>query len=251
MNRQQGMKSLIITCRTIQAEVGKVIEQTECGFPVIYLESALHNEPDKLRGVLQEVLNRVSNVEQVLVVMGYCGNAILGLKPEGFRLVIPRADDCITMLLGSQQKRAEVQRTMPTYFLSSGWLTSWEQMERTIFEEYERTIKRYGREKADKILRITFKHYKRIGLIDTGEFPLAELMAKAKIHADFLQLKCEVIPGTLDYLRKFLTGPWDQDFIVIHPGETIAMEHLFGKEAGHSQAAATPDPKTEEKKHGR
>lgn len=242
MNRQQGLKSLIITCRTIQAEVDKAIKQTDCGFPVLYLESALHNEPDKLRGVLQEVLNRAGNVDQVLVLMGYCGNAILGLKPAGFRLVIPRADDCLTMLLGSQQKRAEVQRTMPTYFLSSGWLTSWEQMERTIFEEYERTIKRYGREKADKILRITFKHYKRIGLIDTGEFPLAELMAKAQVHADFLQLTCEVIPGTLAYLRKFLTGPWDQDFIIINPGETIVMEHLFGKRENGSLPPDKPAP---------
>lgn len=223
------MKSLIITCRTIQAEVDKAISQTGCHFPVMYLESALHNEPDKLRLVLQETLSRTSNVEQVLLVTGYCGNAILGLKPEGFRLVVPRADDCLTMLLGSQQKRTEVQRTMPTYFLSSGWLASWEQMERTVFEEYERTIRRYGKEKADKILRITFKHYKRIGLIDTGEFPLEELIQKAQVHAEFLNLTCEVIPGTLNYLKKFLTGPWDNDFIIIESGETIAMEHLFGK----------------------
>ncbi|HWR05565.1 DUF1638 domain-containing protein [Sporomusa sp.] len=223
------MKSLIITCRTIQAEVDKAIQQTDCRFPVIYLESALHNEPDKLRSVLQEALSRASNVDQVLLVMGYCGNAILGLKPAGFRLVVPRADDCLTMLLGSQQKRTEVQRTMPTYFFSSGWLASWEQMERTTFEEYERTIKRYGKEKADKILRITFKHYKRVGVIDTGEFPLDELMAKAQVHADFLNLKCEAIPGTLGYLKKFLTGPWDNDFIVIDSGETIVMEQLFGK----------------------
>jgi hypothetical protein len=224
------MKSLIITCRTVQAEVDKAIEQTGTRFPVMYLESALHNEPDKLKLVLQEALHRMANVDQVLLVMGYCGNAILGLKPEGFRLVVPRADDCITMLLGSQQRRAEVQRNMPTYFFTSGWLSCWEKMDKTVFEEYERTLKRYGKVKADKILQITFKHYKRVGLIDTGAFPLDELMPKAQEYADFLKLKCEIIPGTMDYLKKFLTGPWDDDFIIINSGETIVMEHLFGKQ---------------------
>jgi hypothetical protein len=55
-------------------------------------------------------------------------------------------------------------------------------------------------------------------------------MPKAQEYADFLKLKCEIIPGTMDYLKKFLTGPWDDDFIIINSGETIVMEHLFGKQ---------------------
>jgi hypothetical protein len=225
------MKSIIITCRTVKAEVDKAIEETGCHYSVLALESALHNEPDKLRKVLQETLDRISNVDQVLLMMGFCGNAILGLKPEGFNLIVPRADDCITMLLGSQAKRTEVQRMMPTYFLSRGWLDCWELMERTIFDEYERTLQRYGKEKAQKILRITFKHYKRIGLIDTGAFEMEEMLKKSQNYATFLNLQCEIIPGTMNYLKKFLIGPWDDDFIIIHSGETVELEHLFGKQA--------------------
>lgn len=224
------MKSLIITCKTIKAEVNKAIEETGFEAPVIYLESGLHNFPENLHKVLQTELDRISNVDQVLMVMGYCGNAILGLKPEGFRVVVPKADDCLTMLLGSQKKRKEVQNDLPTYFLSKGWLDSLEAIEGTMYEDFNRTEKKYGRARAEKILRLTFKHYHRIGLIDTGTFELKGLLERAQIHADFLKLKCDVIPGTLNFITKFLTGPWDDDFLIFNSGETIALEHIFGND---------------------
>ncbi|MCR4435237.1 MAG: DUF1638 domain-containing protein [Clostridiales bacterium] len=224
------MKSLIISCRTIKAEVDKVIEETGCNYPVLYVESGLHNEPEKLKSVLGELLFRTSNVEQVLLVMGYCGNSVMGLKPENFRLIIPRADDCITMLLGSSKRRKEVQNEAATYFFSRGWLDYWEDMEKTMFDEIRRTEEKYGKERANRFMRLAFKHYKRMGVIDTGDFDLEKMMVKARQHAEMMGLNCEVIPGTLNFLRKFLTGPWDDDFIIINPGETIVPEHLYGKE---------------------
>lgn len=224
------MQALIITCHTLKTQIDKVISETGCPYTVLTLELALHNEPEKLRKVLQETLDRISNVDQVLLVMGFCGNAVVGLKPDGFRLVLPKADDCITMLLGSQNKRTEIQRNMPTLFFSRGWLDCWDQIEKIVLGDYERTLKRYGKEKADKILQLTFKHYKRIGLIDTGDFDLEKYFEMAKKYADLLKLKCEVIPGTMSYLEKFITGPWGKDFIIINSGETVILEHLYGKD---------------------
>ncbi|WP_411680141.1 DUF1638 domain-containing protein [Clostridium thailandense] len=222
------MKSLIISCHTIKAEVDKVIEETGFEYPVLYMESGLHNEPEKLKKVLQETLNEISNVEQVLLVMGYCGNAIMGLRAQEFRLIIPRADDCITMLLGSQKRRKLVQREAATYFFSRGWLNYWEELEKGVFQDMKRIEKKYGKDRANRLLRTAYKNYKRVGVIDTGDFELDEIMVKAKQNADRLGLKCEVIPGTLDFIRKFLTGPWDDDFVIINPGEIIVPEHIYG-----------------------
>jgi hypothetical protein len=45
-----------------------------------------------------------------------------------------------------------------------------------------------------------------------------------------MQLPCEVIPGTMSYLEKFLTGPWgEEDFIVLQPGEQVLYTHLFAQ----------------------
>ncbi|MCL6477275.1 MAG: hypothetical protein K6T65_02545 [Peptococcaceae bacterium] len=32
--------------------------------------------------------------------------------------------------------------------------------------------------------------------------------------------------GLHRYLKKLLTGPWDDEFVVIEPGTNIALEHL-------------------------
>ncbi|MFZ7120191.1 MAG: DUF1638 domain-containing protein [Eubacteriaceae bacterium] len=222
------MKSIIISCNTIRAEVDLMIGKTGCDYPVIYLESGLHNYPEKLSAVLQENLNRISNVDQVLLVMGYCGNAVVGLKPEGFKLIIPRADDCITMLLGSQNIRKEVQEEKYTYFLSKGWIDMFEDIEKTMVDELERMEKRYGKAKGKKIWKMAFKHYERLGVIDIGEFNLEEMMENAKEKAELMDLECEVIPGTTKLLEKVLTGPWDENkFLIIKSGETVSTKQVL------------------------
>lgn len=222
------MRSVILSCNTIRAEVDQVIEKTDFSGTVLYLESGLHNEPKRLHQVLQETLNRISNVDQVLLVMGYCGNAVLDLKPRGFRLIVPKADDCITMLLGSQEKRKIAQEEKYTYFFSKGWLDHFDDIESTIMQDLERMIQKYGKARAMRIFRSMFAHYQRIGVIDTGTFNLDEMMEKAKKQAELMQLVCEVIPGTISFLEAFLTGPWETDqFIIINSGDTLRHSHLF------------------------
>ncbi|HZK24655.1 MAG TPA: DUF1638 domain-containing protein [Oscillospiraceae bacterium] len=226
------MKSIVITCATIRKEIDQAISKTGFTSPVLYLEAGLHNYPKKLHLALQELLNRVANVDQVLLVMGYCGNAVLDLEARDYRLLIPRADDCLTMLLGSQKRRLEVQNEKQTYFFSPGWLDHFEDLEKDMVQGRARMEQRYGKEKARKLFREMFKHYRRAGLIDTGTFELDELLVKAQQRAAEMELDCEVIPGTMSYLEKFLAGPWEKkDFIILQPGEKVHYSHLFGNEA--------------------
>ncbi|NTW72710.1 MAG: DUF1638 domain-containing protein [Eubacteriaceae bacterium] len=221
------MKTVILTCNTIRAEVDQMIEKTGCTYPAIYLESGLHNYPDKLREAMQQILDRLSNIDQVLVVMGFCGNAILGLKSDKFRLIFPKADDCLTLLLGSMKARKEVQREKTTYFLSKGWLDMFDDVEKTMVDELHRMEKRYGKEKAERIFRLSFKHYKRLGVIDTGTFDVEEMLKLAEKTNELMQLESvETLPGTMNFLERFLTGPWEnvEDFIIIEPGREVKLE---------------------------
>ncbi|MGI6659770.1 MAG: DUF1638 domain-containing protein [Dethiobacteraceae bacterium] len=224
------MSSLVITCATIRKEIEQAIKKTGFSDPVLFLEPGLHNYPKKLHVALQELLDRAANVEQVMLVMGYCGNAVLNLQARDYRLIIPRADDCLTMLLGSQQRRLEVQSEKQTYFFSPGWLDHFEDLEQDMIQGMARMEQRYGKERALQLYREMFKHYQRAGLIDTGTFALDELLVKAQQRAAEMQLPCEVIPGTMSYLEKFLTGPWgEEDFIVLQPGEQVLYTHLFAQ----------------------
>ena len=44
--------------------------------------------------------------------------------------------------------------------------------------------------------------------------------------AAFFGLACEEMAGSLDYIRRLLAGPWDddEDFIVVRPGERIEQQ---------------------------
>lgn len=216
------MNTLIIACRTIADELNMIIKETNCNFPILWIDSGLHNHPELLRERLQQELNHISNVDQILLAFGYCGNALLGITAPNCKLIFPRVDDCITLLLGSCQKRKEISDEMGTYFLTKGWLD----YETNIWVEYQDAVKKYGKSRADRIFKAMLQHYKRLAIVETGAYSLDAFIEKTKEIAENLKLTHQVIPGELRYMRKLLTGPWDSEFIVINPGETIAISHI-------------------------
>jgi hypothetical protein len=218
------MNTVIVACRTIAEELNAVVNEINCKYPILWIESSLHIEPESLKKRMQEELDHISNVDQVLLAFGYCGNALLGLKASNYKMIFPRVDDCITLLLGSCGKRKEVSNEMGTYFLTKGWLD----YEKNIWVEYQETVKRYGKVKADKIYKVILQHYERLGVIETNAFPMEDFLKRTQQIAKDLNLKQEVIPGTLRYIKKLLTGPWDEEFVLIKPNETITLEHIYG-----------------------
>lgn len=138
------MKTYILACSTLQEELNDAMKQTNLDIPVIWLKSGLHNVPRKLNAALQEAINQAEGegAEQILFAFGFCGNAMAGLASSTARLVIPRADDCITLLLGSFKRRQAIQSEQGTYFMTKGWLDG----ERNIWTEYRYVMERYGEE---------------------------------------------------------------------------------------------------------
>ena len=218
------MNTLIIACRTISDELNLAVKETGCDYPILWIESGLHINPDALRIRLQEEMEHLSNIEQVLMAFGYCGNSLLGLIPPTYRMIFPRVDDCITLMLGSCQKRKEISDEMGTYFLTKGWLD----YEKNIWVEYQDTIKRMGKSKADRVYNLLLKHYKRLAVIDTGAYKMEDFLSRSQNVAKDLKLEHQTVPGTLRYLKKLLTGPWDEEFITIQPGETVILDHIYG-----------------------
>ncbi len=229
------MDTVIIACRTIADELRVALRETGCTYPVLWIESGLHLRPESLRTRLQEELDHIGNISQALLAFGYCGNALLGLKAGDFRVIFPRVDDCITLMLGSGSRRNAIGRECGTYFLTKGWLD----FERNIWVEYQETVKRHGKEKADRIFKVMLRHYQRLGVIDTGAYDLGSFLERVRNIGEALALKPQVIPGTLDYLKKLLTGPWDEDFIIINPGETVTVEHIYGGAASSTRGIST------------
>lgn len=209
------MATVIISCRTIEPELRKAMEEVHCSFEVRWLESGLHNVPRNLNQRIQELLEDCEGCDRVLLAMSFCGNSVVGLKTGNFSLVIPRCDDCISLLVGSVQKRMEY---FGTYFLTEGWLWG----ERNIWAEYEMCVKKYGARRAEWVFSTMLANYRNLALLDTGCFEQEALEEQVRAIADKLHLQYISIPGTLDYLKELLTGPWPEErFVVVQPNCTV------------------------------
>ncbi|HWR07692.1 DUF1638 domain-containing protein [Sporomusa sp.] len=218
------MGTAILACQTLQDELTLAIKTTGVDYPVIYVESGLHNTPELLHKRIQEEINRIDNVDIILLVFGYCGNSLLDIKSDKATLVLPKVDDCIPLLLGSCEARKNIAKEMGTYFLTKGWLD----YENNLIREYERCIARYGQIRALKIMKIMMGHYKRFMLIDTGAYAVDSVLLQTQNFAERLNLCHEVIPGSLRLFHKLLQGLWDEEFLVLEPGKSVTMNDICG-----------------------
>jgi hypothetical protein len=218
------MGRIILACRTLIEEITRAVEETGVDYPVKWVESGLHLYPDKLGTALQREIDSITNVDTVIVGYGLCGNALLGIEAAGARLVVPRVDDCISLLLGSYQARIDLAREMGTYFLTRGWLEN----ESNIIRDYDRCLERYGEERTKKVFRTILTHYRRLALIDTGTYDLDDdYIKRACGIMERLGLETTVVKGSLGYIKQLLTGPWDESFVVVEPGGKLTFEDFM------------------------
>jgi hypothetical protein len=197
---------------------------------VRWISSGLHNTPKKLTAVLEEELSACNGYSKVLLAMGFCGNVLTGLRVGDFTLIIPRVDDCISLLLGSCRNRLALTKDNGSYFLTAGWLRG----ERNIWLEYEYAMGKYGEKLGKEIFKAMFGHYKSLMLLNTGCYRLEKAEPQTRMIAEALNLEYKLIPADISYIHDLLCGPWGNDkFLALPPGHTILSTDLvlsFGLE---------------------
>ncbi len=127
------------------------------------------------------------------------------------------------MLLGSAERRRAVSKETCSYFLTRGWLES----ENNLAEEYAYCVRKFGVKRALTIMRAMLKSYRHLTLIDTGAYKIEQLRPRTEELAATLGLCHKVIEGSQRLFQKLLTGPHDEEFIQVEPGEEITLDHLL------------------------
>ncbi len=221
---------MVIACATVIEEMAPLLPED-----VSYetLDFGLHLHPNNLRETLQRKIEQVSSRADVLLLgYGLCSTAVVGLKATEATLVIPRTDDCIGIFLGScAAYRQQVQQEPGTYYLTKGWI----QVGDSPFEEHKRLIQKYGEAKAERMTHLMLKNYKRLGFINTGEYEIERYRNYAREAAERYGLRFEEIPGSLALISKMVFGPWDEEFVVVPPGETVRFEDFTSFAPGSEQ----------------
>ena len=129
-------------------------------------------------------------------------------------------DDCIAMMLGSNEAFAEQSaKACGTYYVAKAYLAECD----TIFSEHEKLIEKRGRERAEKMMRLLLAHYTRVVLIDTGRYDLEPIRAQVAAFAEHFDLAVEDVPGTTRILDALVAGGWGEDFVVALPGHELTL----------------------------
>jgi len=214
--------TLVMACATVIEEMLPLLPE---GMDHQVFDFGLHVNPDKLRNTLQEAIDAVSGqYDTIILGYGLCSQAVIGIKANGCRLVCPRVDDCIAIFLGSRGAYTTQCRTEPgTYYLTKGWI----EVGHTPFSEYDRFLQRYGKERAERIFKLMLGNYKRLALINTGQYELKNYREYARRTAERFGLRYEEIEGSDTLVKKTLFGPWDDEFVVLEPGETFTLEQFY------------------------
>ncbi len=215
-------RTLIMACATVIEDMLPILPE---GIRHKVFDFGLHIHPEKLRKTLQEAIDGVpAEIDTILLGYGLCSMAVVGISSQRCTLVVPRVDDCIAIFLGSRAAYSQQARTEPgTYYLTKGWIESGE----TPFTEYEKTEQRLGPERAASVYKLMMKNYKRLALINTGQYEMERYRAYTRKTAGQFGLYFEEIEGSNELVKKMLYGPWDGEFVVVKPGETVRLEHFY------------------------
>lgn len=232
-------KTKIIACAVVIEELrSRLSEEIEYET----LDFGLHGTPEVLKSKLQESIDRSQDFDTIVLAYGTCGMAVMGLRSESATLVIPRADDCITLLLGSREAYLKQQRENPgSLFTSKGWIEGridegTQGMTRNM-KMYQRLVEKHGEERAKRIQAVyeekyRLKHYKRLAFITTsGEADLDKYKEQARTRASNLNLRYEEIPGSPVLMERIANGDWNEDFVVIPPGHTVTFEDFWSSDS--------------------
>ncbi len=235
------MPRVVIACRVLEGLLAPYLR--EAGIPMIPMEYGLHCTPGLMAAALQQEIDRLPNSSTVILGYGLCGNGLVGLKARQHTLIVPRADDCITLLLGSYERYvAEFSAEPGTYYLTKGWLASGSHPLR----EYRELVEKYGQESADWIIDEQYRNYRRLALVAPSQSELDACHAQALEVAEFCAarwgFRYEELVGSTDFVERLVTETPQlrkstDDFLVIPPGGEIKQE-MFWRELGHGKQPA-------------
>lgn len=220
----------VIACEVLRLEVESLRpEDVVC----VFMRQDLHNQPEMLRGALREALAQMEaahpQLTDIVLAYGLCSKAIEGVRTARCRLIIPRAHDCITLLMGDRHEYARYLAAHPgTYWYSPGWnATGTQPGPQRYARAYEDYLLRFDEDDAQYLMETEqswLREYSRATYVDVGVGDRAAGLAYARECADWLRWEYDLYPGDSSLLRDLLRGEWDGErFLVLARGETAVQ----------------------------
>jgi hypothetical protein len=246
------MRLLLIGCGLLIRELSDAITHSPHLVDARYLPAALHDSGAKLmRQRLQQEIDSIDCSSYDAIVLGYglCGTGLAGVTAPAIPLVLPRAHDCITLLMGSREEYAAYfNANSGVYFRSVAWIERAVEMHDQVHsgglsQDRDALIAQYGEEAGQYLYEEATRYrqsYSKLTYIRTGSEFDDHFAEKARVEACDRNWTFEELAGELTLFRRLLAGDWESDFLVVRPGHVIAetYDEEITKAAPSSSCAA-------------
>ena len=195
------MRFQLIACGGLYREFCRAAAQAAPQLDVTFLPPSCRTG----KGALQEQIDRIDSmdptetpIDAILIGCGLCGMGEEGIISRRYPMVVPRAHDCMTLLLGSPQRYRE------------------------IFEENCGEIAFYAPELGQQGLLEAANRLpagvSTLGCLLPENDPRARLEAKALAQANRLDYREYIRDNAM--ITGLLEGQWDESlFLVLDPGQ--------------------------------
>jgi hypothetical protein len=238
------MRLLALTCEALARPVYLCAARSRHVVDVRLIRLGLHDEPPNLRAVLQAAVDEAgAPYDAVVMAYGLCGGATAGLRAGSLPLVLPRAHDCITLFLGSRDRYAAeftghpgtywyVQDSIERDYEGGAFGGVGAVSEAAAQATYEEYVEKYGEDNAAYLMEAMGawrSHYDRAAFVEMGVADpraVTPVETHARDDADRRGWAFERLAGEVVLVRRLLEGDWDDaDFLVLRPGERLAMSY--------------------------
>lgn len=218
------MNAVILACSSMARQVAAAQRKMGTGYPVRCVDRRYHAEPKEMRLQLIAALGGLAGeFDTVLVAMGFCGGSWESVYAP-VRVVAPRADDCITILLNRDGAPHENLKEPGHIYIrdTDTGRYSLEGLRESVCE-------RYGREQGLALFDKWFASYTHADIIDTGTYDsrAEDFIAQARRGAEIARCELRHVPGGNVVFEKLVSGDWDDLFVVAEAGETLTRDMFF------------------------
>ena len=236
---------LLIACGVLKQEIASVSKDIpdDIELSEVWLEQGLHREPERLNTLIKREIRKAeeSGEEYDAILLGYgiCSHGTVGISSNRFRMVVPRAHDCITLFLGSKERYLdEFSRAPGTYWFTPGFISGsmqpglsekyagiYQQFE----DNYTEYLKRFGDEDMAKFVidhqeQAWIKNYSRGAYVRSDLKGGEGLRKKACAFCEARGWDFDEVTGDFSLLRDLISGQWDPGrFLVLEPGQTLSI----------------------------